>query len=539
MADEAPVNSEHGSQQVALETPAVQPESDVPVSTSTPSGEANTVPPTEETRPAGEGSKENTVEPLRTEVKIKVEKPAKKITVHVKTAQEKENFDVEETSVIKDFKELIAPKFSAEPDQLCLIFAGKIMNDDDTLIQHNVRDGLTIHLVVRAAPRSSTAGSQRPPADISATPFQLGSLGGLEGLARLGMGSANFMEFQNQMQNELLSNPTLLRSLLDSSLAQQIMNNPDVMRNLLVRDPEMQDLITRYPEINQTLNNPELLRQIAELARNPSMLQELMRSHERSVGGEGTPSTPSASSIHNMYQNLQQSTLSNLAAQFQPSTGTAPAAGVLNSPQMTSLLQQMLENPSMVQNMMSAPYTQSVLEAVTADPHMANALLAQNPLITNNPTLQAQMRNMMPQLLQQMQNPEVNNLMTNPQALDAILQIQQGMETLRQSAPGLIHTFAPPTVPPESAPSPAPGTNTTTPAPVPTDAFSEFMSRMVAGMAANNDTSAPPEQRYRPQLEQLAAMGFVNREINLQALIATFGDVNAAVERLLAQGQLG
>jgi len=34
-------------------------------------------------------------------------------------------------------------------------------------------------------------------------------------------------------------------------------------------------------------------------------------------------------------------------------------------------------------------------------------------------------------------------------------------------------------------------------------------------------------------LEQLSAMGFVNREANIQALSATFGDVNAAVERLL------
>lgn len=33
---------------------------------------------------------------------------------------------------------------------------------------------------------------------------------------------------------------------------------------------------------------------------------------------------------------------------------------------------------------------------------------------------------MMPQMLQQMQNPEVQQMMTNPQALDAIMQIQQG-----------------------------------------------------------------------------------------------------------------
>lgn len=42
-----------------------------------------------------------------------------------------------------------------------------------------------------------------------------------------------------------------------------------------------------------------------------------------------------------------------------------------------------------------------------------------------------------------------------------------------------------------------------------------------------------PEVRFQQQLEQLNAMGFINREANLQALIATGGDVNAAIERLL------
>lgn len=40
----------------------------------------------------------------------------------------------------------------------------------------------------------------------------------------------------------------------------------------------------------------------------------------------------------------------------------------------------------------------------------------------------------------------------------------------------------------------------------------------VAGMAAQgpNASTQPPEERYRIQLEQLTAMGFVNREANLQ-----------------------
>ncbi|KAJ8933026.1 hypothetical protein NQ314_014266 [Rhamnusium bicolor] len=61
------------------------------------------------------------------------------------------------------FKELIRKKFPAEPDQLCLIFAGKIMKDGDNLKQHNVKDGLTIHLVIRAAPRATEAAAPRPP----------------------------------------------------------------------------------------------------------------------------------------------------------------------------------------------------------------------------------------------------------------------------------------------------------------------------------------------------------------------------------------
>jgi hypothetical protein len=42
---------------------------------------------------------------------------------------------------------MVAEKFEAEPEQLCLIFAGKIMKDNDTLKSHNVKDGLTVHLV--------------------------------------------------------------------------------------------------------------------------------------------------------------------------------------------------------------------------------------------------------------------------------------------------------------------------------------------------------------------------------------------------------
>lgn len=60
-------------------------------------------------------------------------------------------------------RELIAKEFTAELAQVCLIFAGKILKDTETLAQHNIKDGVVVHLVVRSnnqAPNNQ-ATSQR------------------------------------------------------------------------------------------------------------------------------------------------------------------------------------------------------------------------------------------------------------------------------------------------------------------------------------------------------------------------------------------
>ncbi|XP_049872020.1 ubiquilin-4 [Pectinophora gossypiella] len=504
----------------------------------------------------------------------------KKITITVKTPKEKQQVEIEEDADIKKLKEVLSPKFSAEPEQLCLIFAGKIMNDADTLKQHNIKDGLTVHLVIKTPPRPEPEGGpRRPPADVGATPFGLNSLGGLAGLESLGLGQSTFMDLQARMQQELLSNPDMLRQVLDNPLVQQMMNDPENMRTLITSNPQMQDLMARNPEISHMLNNPELLRQTMELARNPAMLQELMRSHDRALSNlESIPGGYNA--LQRMYRDIQEPML-NVASSMagnpfsglvdnsdgtnpqqgaenrQPlpnpwqrgggggggpgAAAAAPGPGLINTPGMQSLLQQMSENPRLVHSMLSAPYTNSMLQALAADPDMASQLINQNPMFANNPQLQDQIRTMMPQMLAQLQNPEMQQMMTNPQALNALLQIQQGMEQLRTAAPSLVSNLglgaaAAPAAPPAAAPPPA---NPAARQQHNSELFTQFMQRMVAAMANNQtNTQQPPEQRYSQQLEQLAAMGFLNRDANLQALIATFGDVNAAVERLLALGQL-
>jgi len=561
------------------------------------------------------------------------------IKVHVKTPKEKKTIDTRERAEVKDFKASISAAFGDAPvEQLCLIYAGKILKDHETLNTHGINDDKTVHLVIKTGQGSNRAAAEssapsQPRTNPSQTPFGMGAMGGLPGMANLGMGSANFMEMQQRMQSEVLGNPDMLRQIMDSPLTQSLMSNPEIMRSLIQANPQMQQLMERNPEINHMLNNPDILRQTMEIARNPAMLQELMRNQDRAMSNlESIPGGQSA--LQRMYRDIQEPMLNAAQEQFGganpyqsagtgtaasnasgetaapvpnpwggsggsgsgggsgggESGGTRPAAAaaastatggsLFSSPGMSELMRQITNNPEMMQNMLSAPYTQSMMQAMQQNPDMAANIVGSNPLFAGNPQMQEQMRNMMPQFMQQLQNPAVQNMMTNPEALAAINQIQQGLQRLQaaspelyrtmgmpQSGPGLIFNPTPSsaaaassTATTSTAAAPSTTSTTSTPAASATtttsssasgsvsatgapttqeqqNAFAQLMQQMVVGMAGQGQNN-PPEERFSSQLEMLASMGFVDRQANIQALIATYGDVNAAIDRLLnSRGQ--
>ena len=93
-------------------------------------------------------------------------------------------------------KEIVAEKFGATLEQVCLIFAGKILKDQDTLKMHNLKDGLTVHLVIKTssrssqetpnnvpatAPQTTPAPATQTPTETGSAPFGIGGLGGLAG----------------------------------------------------------------------------------------------------------------------------------------------------------------------------------------------------------------------------------------------------------------------------------------------------------------------------------------------------------------------
>ncbi|XP_050997296.1 ubiquilin-2 [Acomys russatus] len=604
------------------------------------------------------------------------------IKVTVKTPKEKEEFAVPENSTVQQFKEAISKRFKSQTDQLVLIFAGKILKDQDTLIQHGIHDGLTVHLVIKSQNRpqgqattqpsscpisgtctitstATTAGtpaaattsaprSSSTPTTTTSNPFGLGSLGGLASLSSLGLSSTNFTELQNQMQQQLMASPEMMIQIMENPFVQSMLSNPDLMRQLIMANPQMQQLIQRNPEISHLLNNPDIMRQTLEIARNPAMMQEMMRNQDLALSNlESIPGGYNA--LRRMYTDIQEPMLNAAQEQFggnpfatvgsssssgegtQPSrtenrdplpnpwapppatqssvtTTTTTSSGsvsgsssssatsgntvaaanymasIFSTPGMQGLLQQITENPQLIQNMLSAPYMRSMMQSLTQNPDLATQMMLSSPLFTANPQLQEQMRPQLPTFLQQMQNPDTIAAMSNPRAMQALLQIQQGLQTLATEAPGLIPSFAPgmgvgvlgtaltpvgpvtpigpigpivpftpigpigpigPTVPVSSPGSTGTGVPpaTTVSSSAPTETISpttdsgpnqQFIQQMVQALAGANPPQLPnPEVRFQQQLEQLNAMGFLNREANLQALIATGGDINAAIERLL------
>ncbi|KAG8560102.1 hypothetical protein GDO81_014790 [Engystomops pustulosus] len=524
------------------------------------------------------------------------------IRVTVKTPKDKEEIVIGETACVREFKEEISRRFKAKKDQLVLIFAGKILKDGDTLNQHGIKDGLTVHLVIKTAQKSSdpsavspsaaataaavaastasssttgnasspaqsspaattapdssasttTRASGTSPSDQASSPNILSGFGGLSGLGNLGMGSANFMELQQQMQRQLMSNPEMLSQIMENPLVQNMMSNPDLMRQMIMANPQMQQLMERNPEISHMLNNPELMRQTMELARNPAMMQEMMRNQDRALSNlESIPGGYNA--LRRMYTDIQEPMFSAAREQFgnNPFSSTGGSEGsasqplrtenrMFNSPEMQGILQQISENPQLIQSMISAPYMRTMMQTLSQNPDFAAQMMGNIPIFSGNPQLQEQLRHQLPVFLQQMQNPESLSIMTNPRAMQALLQIQQGLQTLQTEAPGLVSglgSLGIPGMPPTSSGSTAPDNPSTPSSASPAGGTStpqqQMMQQMIQLLAGGSPTGQTPEVRFQSQLDQLSAMGFINREANLQALIATGGDINAAIERLL------
>jgi ubiquilin len=108
---------------------------------------------------------------------------------------------------------------------------------------------------------------------------------------------------------------------------------------------------------------------------------------------------------------------------------------------MSSFVQGMMQNSGGLQGLLASPMTQQMLNSMANDSNLAQQVLSANPLFANNPAMQESFRNMAPTLMNQLRDPEFQQVLSNPAALQAIMQIQQGIEQLRVAAPNFANRY--------------------------------------------------------------------------------------------------
>ncbi|KAK8965942.1 hypothetical protein KSP40_PGU002981 [Platanthera guangdongensis] len=481
-------------------------------------------------------------------------------------------------NTVSAFKIILAERSQVPTQQQRLIYKGRILKDEQTLASYGLESDHTVHLVRGAAPSTTSANSSTDLGASAATNTaaaprgagstdggDLGGANGLFGSGTSGLFGSGFPDL-DQVQQQLTQNPNMVRDMLNLPAVQNLMNNPDLVRDLITSNPQIREILDRNPDLAHVLNDPNTLRQTLEAARNPELMREMMRNTDRAMSNiESSPE--GFNMLRRMYETVQEPFLnaSTMAGNTGGDVSSNPFAALLGN-QENARSRDRSTNPSTTgsdvpnSNPLPNPWnnptgtpaanTRSTVggEARSAafsdlglpnleaggipDPAVLSQVL-QNPAMTqmmqsllSNPQYVNQIFNMNPQLRsvmesntqlrEMLQNPEFLRQLASPETMQQVLSLQQSLFSRmgqQQSneghnqingATGMEHLM---------------------------QLFGGFGGAEI--LAAPINPNVPPEELYSMQLSQLQEMGFFDTQENIRALVATAGNVHAAVERLL------
>ncbi|XP_028581322.2 ubiquilin-1-like [Podarcis muralis] len=435
-------------------------------------------------------------------------------------------------------------------------------------------------------------------------PLLLGFLIGVTGMNVLGLSSMDVSDIVGEAHEQDMTRQELISEVMQHPFVQNLFGDTEQVRQMIMSVPQMQQLAEQNPEINHILNNSEFLREMIDVATSPAVMDEIIRNHDRALSNlESIPGGYSA--LQQLYNDIEAPMLNAVQAQFQgntfaPSENKPPSGGI--SPLARTENREPLPNPWAPQpnNSGGDNFCNSDLNGTNNDAGQGYILLALGPGVRPELSKSESIQNMVHQLtenLEFMQNmsnalskpdgptqlflshcnsPESNDaslpqgwvqqlpaklerseaaaLLTNPRAVQALLQLQMSLLTLTREVPDFLQALTDPDVEPESMEDSDEGESPSSEAGslISADESLELESseskaeerrrgrrkrRRRGGREEEEEEDEEMDQQapvvlYQMQLQQLQMMGFQNQELNLQALIDTDGDIGAAVEKL-------
>ncbi|CAN8063041.1 unnamed protein product [Agarophyton chilense] len=411
------------------------------------------------------------------------------ITIIVKniagTRFEMEISDFSET--VAQFKTRLEPISGIPANAQRLIFRGHILKDSQTFqdisSKHGLENGHSMHLVRHQAARSSApsqpAQAQTASNPPSATPRTNGSAGTappMNNMDPFGMGSFGLggmgLGDMGQMQERLMRNPEQMQALLNSPMMESIMNNPEFARQMMMTNPQMRELMERNPEVAHVFNDPSTFRQMMQMARNPALMNEMMRNTDRQMANiEMMPGGFDA--LRRMHENIQAPLMDAAQGGFANTNNNEAGNGTDDNP-FSSLFQNTPSNAPMPNpwapnnGLGTQPAATNAAPNATAPRGNAFASLFPSPPATTGgtanppdgaihttqngaPSLPGFPPGMDPErMMQMLDNPIMQqfmqNVLSNPQMFQSMIASNPQLQALQQSNPEMARMLQNPDV---------------------------------------------------------------------------------------------
>mmetsp|Transcript_33585 Transcript_33585/g.61188 ORF Transcript_33585/g.61188 Transcript_33585/m.61188 type:complete len:519 (+) Transcript_33585:87-1643(+) len=496
--------------------------------------------------------------------------------------------DIDTSATVAELKEQIAGRVGIPAGHIRLVCAGRIWQDVATVGSYEPKAGAMVHCL-NNPPRATPAAAEQVVSE--SNPMQ--SM--MPGMPSLNSNSNDpFEQMMAQSQRMLTQNPEMMQQLMNSPMVQQMMSDPETMRNMMRMDPRLNQLMEQRPEIARMLEDPEILQQSMRMAANPSLMREMQRNADLSIGrldampgghnalvraheeiadplfaamsggntqggsaelntySHSTEGGPSSEALPNPWGapapapspapattpatpgmlGATQPVNPFLASMLAPGgQPAAPTAGGAGANPMATMMQQMMSNPAMMQQSM-AMAQQMFGQGRSAQGADAPVAQAAPPM---NP-FAAMLGGQTTATPQADTNPMANmmqQMMNNPAMMQQSMAMAQQMFGQGAGAPAAA----------------------TTPASNP---MATMMQQMMsspalmqsfggAGLTEVTEASSSPaalpaaanfqRAQFATQLAQLSAMGFVNEEACLRVLAQHQGRVDAAIDALLSSGE--
>ncbi|XP_015229763.1 PREDICTED: ubiquilin-1 [Cyprinodon variegatus] len=463
---------------------------------------------------------------------------------------------------VKQLKLCLSEQLRVPAEQLVLTHSGWVLRESE-LMSHLKGQRGSVSLCTIRRPESSPPQTGDPPSESvqsevtavpdpdpiqTPTPCALGFLEGL-GSAGLENSRSSFCTAsQSQMEEQSLSEPEMVQNPHCSS-------SPELTNEVNLCNPQFQQVLKTHPEVEDMLNNTGVIMQCP----GEDVVETAGRALENVVQGndENTADPDVLQTVDANWQISQKATFPLVITSFgspQGPEGNTSSASPLSSDsrdplkEMTdtpssniqgtftagiqSLLKEITSSPGLMETLLSGPYISSLLDCLSQNPDVTAQMLLSHPLFSGNVQLQEQIRQQIPLFLQQMQRSELLSMVLNPRAMEALLQIQHGLQTLAVEAPFLVPVAGLGT---SGGSDPDPNSQSGC---SPQEALltkqqqqQQFVDQMLKALA-NANNGVHHEEDFQEELQQLSLMGFRDRQANLQALISTGGDLPSALHLL-------